>query len=117
MWCLSIRLTQYRQLTLLWCAVQIAHLDVVFVHVTEPAGVQIEDSDAAAHSDEVLGAVQRGQVHQHRAEPLLDLEPHRATVKHGAQPPSEPGATKSHRRTRDVFQGHVGITFTLKNRL
>ena len=64
----------------MWCAVQTANLDVVLVHVTEPAGVQIEDSDAAAHSDEVPAAVQRSQVHQHRAETLLDLEPYRNTV-------------------------------------
>ena len=66
--------------------VQTAHLDVVLVHVTEPAGVQVEDSDAAAHGDEVPAAVQRGQVHQHRAEPLLDLEPHRNTEHPGTDP-------------------------------
>jgi len=52
-----------------------ANLQVMLVHVTEPAGVEVEDANAAAHRDVVPAAVQRRQVHQHRPEALLDLEP------------------------------------------
>ena len=51
--------------------------------MTEPARVEIEDTDAAANGDEITAAVQRSQIHHHRPKALLYLDQHRTTVQTG----------------------------------
>lgn len=49
-------------------------LQAVLVHVCEAATVQVEHSNAAAHSQEVTAAVQSRQVDQDGPEPTLHLQ-------------------------------------------